>query len=88
MEILRQSVDFSLFGDFHFFLLAFSIIILFTWFVVPYFYLVEHMVEIGYSDSQASFALSLIGVTNTIGMVSIYLTLDILEGLIYVFCTK
>nr|CAH7749230.1 unnamed protein product [Callosobruchus chinensis] len=69
IDILQDLTNFSLFLDLHFFLLSLSTIILFVWFVVPYFYLADHMTKSGYSESEASFAISLIGITNTVGMV-------------------
>ncbi|CAH2980077.1 unnamed protein product [Chilo suppressalis] len=46
-------------------------IILFIWFIVPYFYLAEHMIHKGFSEDDGAFMLSLIGITNTIGMVGL-----------------
>lgn len=64
-------MDFSLYLDLHFLLLSISTILLFTWFIVPYFYLAEHLTRHGYTDVEASRVISTIGVTNTIGMVSL-----------------
>ncbi|KAJ8923170.1 hypothetical protein NQ315_001724 [Exocentrus adspersus] len=69
LDILKDLTHFSLFLELHFFLLALSTVILFIWFIVPYFYLAEHMSRVGYSESQASLVLSVIGFTNTIGMI-------------------
>ncbi|XP_072397348.1 monocarboxylate transporter 12-like isoform X1 [Diabrotica undecimpunctata] len=66
---IKGLLNFSLFLELHFLLLAVSTIILFTWFIVPYFYIAEYMLKLGYTDSQASSVLSAIGLTNTIGMV-------------------
>ncbi|KAG5889295.1 hypothetical protein JTB14_031942 [Gonioctena quinquepunctata] len=66
---LKNTLNLSLFLELHFLILAISTTILFIWFIVPYFYLAELMVRIGYTDAQASLALSTIGFTNTIGMV-------------------
>lgn len=52
-------------------LLCLGTIFLFTWFIVPYFYLAEHMVQEGYTEDDGAAMLSLIGITNTIGMVSL-----------------
>lgn len=62
--------DISLFFELHFFLLCFGTIIIFIWFIVPYFYLAEHMSQKGYNEDDGAVMLSLIGITNTIGMVS------------------
>lgn len=69
IDILKDLTNFSLFLELHFFLLALSTIILYIWFIVPYFYLAEHMNRSGYSESQASLVLSIIGLTNTVGMI-------------------
>ncbi|CAH1115988.1 unnamed protein product [Phaedon cochleariae] len=68
-QTVKSLVDFSLFLELHFLLLAISTVILFVWFIVPYFYLAEHMVRIGYSENQAAYSLSAIGFTNTAGMI-------------------
>nr|XP_023024053.1 monocarboxylate transporter 13-like [Leptinotarsa decemlineata]XP_023024054.1 monocarboxylate transporter 13-like [Leptinotarsa decemlineata] len=66
---LKNVLNLSLFLELHFFSLSMSTIILFIWFIVPYFYLAEHMTRIGYLEDQASMTLSTIGFTNTLGMV-------------------
>lgn len=70
LELFKSMVDFSLFLELHFLLLSISTMLLFTWFIVPYFYLADHMTNHNYSESQISFVLSNIGITNFIGMVS------------------
>lgn len=62
-------MDFSMFAELHFLLLSLSTVLLFTWFIVPYFYLAEHLTRNGYDESDAANLLSIIGITNTIGMV-------------------
>jgi predicted MFS family arabinose efflux permease len=69
-------VDLSMFLEWHFLLMSLSTILLFTWFIVPYFYLAEIMVRNGYSEKEASTLLSIIGLTNFLGMVSALLTRD------------
>ncbi|XP_060522459.1 monocarboxylate transporter 12-like isoform X2 [Cylas formicarius] len=69
VDVLKDITHFSLFLDLHFFILSLSTVIMCVWFVVPFFYLPVHMTTFGYSDNQASFALSAIGFTNIIGMV-------------------
>lgn len=70
VDVLKDITNLSLFNELHFFLLGVSTIIMCIWFVVPYFYLPVHMTSSGYTENQASFALSLIGFTNIAGMVS------------------
>ncbi|KAJ8957427.1 hypothetical protein NQ318_004907 [Aromia moschata] len=69
LEIIKDLTHLSLFMELHFLLLSISTIILFIWFVVPYFYLADHMTRNGYTGTQASFVISVIGFSNTIGMV-------------------
>ncbi|EFA08671.2 monocarboxylate transporter 13 [Tribolium castaneum] len=59
----------NLFDEFHYLLMSVSTVILFAWFMTPYFYLVDHMEASGYTKDEASYVLSGIGVANTIGMV-------------------
>lgn len=61
-----------MFLEFHFLLMSLSTILLFTWFIIPYFYLAEHLTRNGYTESDAANLLSIIGITNTIGMVNFY----------------
>lgn len=70
LEIFKDLTHLSLFLELHFLLLSISTIILFIWFIVPYFYLAEHMKRMGYTETEASFVISVIGFTNTVGMVS------------------
>uniref|UniRef100_A0A6P7FN41 Monocarboxylate transporter 13-like n=1 Tax=Diabrotica virgifera virgifera TaxID=50390 RepID=A0A6P7FN41_DIAVI len=69
LDILKDLTNFSLFLDLHFFILSLSTVIVDMWYVVPYYYLAEHMTRHGYSDNEAAFVISVIGITNTIGMV-------------------
>jgi len=69
MDLLKSMFDFSMFLEFHFLLMSLATILLFTWFIVPYFYLAEHLTRNNYDESDAARLLSIIGVTNTIGMV-------------------
>lgn len=62
----------TLFKKMTFNLFCLGTIFLFTWCIVPYFYLAEHMSDkgIGYSEDDGAVMLSVIGITNAIGMVS------------------
>lgn len=71
VDLLKGMMDFSMFLELHFLLLSLSTILLYTWFIVPYFYLAEHLTRNGYSESDAAHLLSIIGITNTIGMVGL-----------------
>ncbi|CAH2037127.1 unnamed protein product, partial [Iphiclides podalirius] len=61
----------SLFKKMTFNLMCLGTLILFVWFIVPYFYLAEHMIHRGYTEDDGAVMLSLIGITNTIGMVGL-----------------
>ncbi|XP_023946560.2 monocarboxylate transporter 14-like [Bicyclus anynana] len=54
-----------------FLLLCCGTVVIFVWFIVPYFYLAELMTHRGYSEDDGAFVLSLIGIANTVGMVSL-----------------
>ncbi|CAG9767258.1 unnamed protein product [Ceutorhynchus assimilis] len=69
VDLVKGMFDYSLFLELHFFLLSLSTIILFVWFIVPYFYLADLMTLQQYSSDDASFTLSNIGIASTIGMV-------------------
>ncbi|XP_046959642.1 monocarboxylate transporter 9-like [Vanessa cardui] len=71
VSCLADMFNVLLFKKITFNLLCFGTIIIFVWFIVPYFYLAEHMIQKGYSEDDGAFMLSLIGITNTIGMVTL-----------------
>ncbi|OWR42228.1 Monocarboxylate transporter 14 [Danaus plexippus plexippus] len=71
VSCLGDMFNLSLFKKITFDLLCIGTIVIFVWFIVPYFYLAEHMIQNGYSEDDGAFMLSLIGVTNTIGMVTL-----------------
>jgi len=73
LDLVKGMVDFSMFFEWHFLLMSISTVLLFTWFIVPYFYLAELMVRNGYTEQEASTLLSVIGFTNFLGMVRSYL---------------
>ncbi|XP_030763164.1 monocarboxylate transporter 14-like isoform X2 [Sitophilus oryzae] len=69
VELVKGMFDYSLFLELHFFLLSLSTIILFVWFIVPYFYVAELMLKHQYTNEDASFTISNIGIASTIGMI-------------------
>lgn len=69
MDLLKSIFDFSLFLDPKFAFINLAILLLFTWFIVPYFYIPEHLKRYNFSEADSAFVISLIGVFNTIGMV-------------------
>lgn len=76
-ELIVGMFDFSMFLELHFLLVSISTILLFTWFVIPYFYLTDFVTNQGLSKEEATSILSYIGVTNTVGMVSLLKTVPI-----------
>lgn len=40
-------------------------------FIVPYFYLPEHMKSLEYSEDDSAFVISVIGVSQTVGMIGL-----------------
>jgi hypothetical protein len=88
LDLLKGMVDFSMFLEWHFLLMSLSTILLFTWFIVPYFYLAELMVRNGYSEQEASTLLSVIGLTNFLGMVRSYLQTAMDEGAFWLTSTS
>ncbi|KAF4533305.1 hypothetical protein B566_EDAN004426 [Ephemera danica] len=54
-----------------FVLLCASTLLLYTWFIVPYLYLAEHMLRHGYVDTDTSSVLAVIGILNTVAMVGL-----------------
>lgn len=71
LEFCKGMFDFSMFLEFHFQLMSLATILLFVWFIVPYFYLAEHLTRNGYTEQEASHLISIIGVTNCLGMVGL-----------------
>ncbi|XP_041977950.1 monocarboxylate transporter 9-like [Aricia agestis] len=71
VDCLGDMFNVSLLKKATFDLLCLGTIIIFIWFIVPYFYLAEHMVHQGYTEDDGAVMLSLIGITNTIGMVTL-----------------
>lgn len=71
VELVRAMLDFSLFLELHFLLMSVGTTLLYTWFIVPYFYLADHLMQNGYTESQASELLGVIGVANTCGMLGL-----------------
>ncbi|CAG9767259.1 unnamed protein product [Ceutorhynchus assimilis] len=92
-ELGKDMFDFSLFSELHFFLLSLSTVLLFTWFIVPYFYLADLMTLSGYTTEQAAFTISNIGISNTIGMIVLgwagdkpWMNITITYGIFLVLC--
>lgn len=55
-----------------------STLVLFIWFIVPYFYIADFMTDNSYTKAQGSAMLSIFGVATIIGIVSTNTMLDII----------
>lgn len=69
LDALKTMFDFSLFFEKDFAMISISTLLLFTWYIIPYFYIPEFMLMNGFTEEEGANVISLVGVTNTIGMV-------------------
>lgn len=76
--MLSKTFDFNMFTEFHFLMMNLSTLVLFIWFIVPYFYISDFMADNYYTEAQGSAMLSIFGVATIIGIVSTNLTLVII----------
>jgi hypothetical protein len=70
-DLLVDMLDFSHFADSRFLLFSISNFLLHTWYDVPYMYLTDNAIEMGFSDTEASYLISVIGIMNMAGEVSL-----------------
>ncbi|XP_015597797.1 uncharacterized protein LOC107268974 [Cephus cinctus] len=63
-DLLVDMLDFSHFSDSRFLLFSISNFLLHTWYDVPYVYLTDNAIEMGFSETDASILISVIGITN------------------------
>ncbi|XP_017892508.1 uncharacterized protein LOC108632434 [Ceratina calcarata] len=66
-DLIVDMLDFSHFADSRFLLFAISNFLLHTWYDVPYVYLTDNAIEMGFSQTDASILISVIGITNMAG---------------------
>lgn len=88
-SVLCDMFDPSFFGDIRFTLFALSNFLLYTWYDVPYMYLADSAVQIGYSESDASWLISIMGIVNMFGEIFLGWLGDregITAGMIYAIC--
>uniref|UniRef100_A0A8D8ISM4 Monocarboxylate transporter 12 n=2 Tax=Culex pipiens TaxID=7175 RepID=A0A8D8ISM4_CULPI len=69
--LLVSILDLSYFRDVHFLLFAISNFLLYTWYDVPYVYLTDNATEMGFSPSQSSMLISIIGIVNMVGEIAL-----------------
>ncbi|XP_011301364.1 monocarboxylate transporter 9-like [Fopius arisanus] len=66
-DLVVDMLDFSHFADSRFLLFSISNFLLHTWYDVPYVYLTDNAIEMGFSETDASMLISVIGITNMLG---------------------
>lgn len=71
-DLLVDMLDFSHFSDSRFLLFSISNFLLHFWYDVPYVYLTDNAIEMGFSQKQASILISVVGITNMGGEVSAF----------------
>uniref|UniRef100_A0A182QGJ6 Major facilitator superfamily (MFS) profile domain-containing protein n=1 Tax=Anopheles farauti TaxID=69004 RepID=A0A182QGJ6_9DIPT len=71
IDTLKSIFDFSLFFEFRFGMLSISTLLLFVWYIIPYFYIPEYVLNYKYTEQDGANLISVIGITNTIGMVGL-----------------
>lgn len=63
-DLLVDMLDFSHFSDSRFLLFSISNFLLHFWYDVPYVYLTDNAIEMGFSQKEASILISVVGITN------------------------
>ncbi|KAI4480781.1 hypothetical protein M0804_009878 [Polistes exclamans] len=66
-DLIVDMLDFSHFAEPRFLHFAISNFLLHTWYDVPYVYLTDNAIEMGFSETDASILISVIGIANMIG---------------------
>lgn len=64
-SVLIDMLDFSFFTDIRFTLFAFSNFLLYAWYDVPYVYLADNAVELGFTETDGSIFIAMIGAYDT-----------------------
>lgn len=88
-SVLIDMLDFSFFTDIRFTLFAFSNFLLYAWYDVPYVYLADNAVGLGFTESDASILISMIGIVNMVGEIILGWFGDqksLSAGMIYAIC--
>ncbi|XP_063825156.1 monocarboxylate transporter 14-like [Ostrinia nubilalis] len=71
LDMINKTFDFNMFTEFHFLMMNLSTLVLFIWFIVPYFYIATFMTMSGYSESHGAWMLSVFGVATIVGIVGL-----------------
>lgn len=69
-DLLVDMLDFSHFAEPRFLLFSLSNFLLYTWYDVPYVYLTDNALEMGFSETDASMLIAIVGIVNMVGEVS------------------
>lgn len=71
VDVIKSIFDFSLFLDIKFFTFSLSTLLLFIWFIVPYFYINAHLLTHNYKEEDGATLIAVIGIFQTIGMITL-----------------
>ncbi|CAH2106052.1 unnamed protein product [Euphydryas editha] len=71
IKMINKTFDFNMFTEFHFLMMNLSALVLFIWFIVPYFFISTFMEDNGYTETQGSMMLGVFGVATIIGIVGL-----------------
>lgn len=71
LAVINRSFDVRMFTEFHFLMMNLATLVLFIWFIVPYFYISPFMEEAGYTETEGTLMLSIFGVATIIGIVGL-----------------
>lgn len=71
LKMINKTFDFNMFTEFHFLMMNLSTLVLFIWFIVPYFFISTFMEANGYTETQGSMMLGVFGVATIIGIVGL-----------------
>lgn len=92
-SVLVDMLDFSFFTDIRFTLFALSNFFLYAWYDVPYVYLADNAVELGFTETDASILISLIGIVNMVGEIILgwfgdrkFVSASMIYAICMVFC--
>ncbi|KAI5651663.1 major facilitator superfamily domain-containing protein [Phthorimaea operculella] len=69
LELVKNTFDFRMFTEFHFFMFNLSTVILSVWFIVPYFFLTSYMNELKVEGGETM--ISIIGIASSVGIVTL-----------------
>ncbi|CRL08753.1 CLUMA_CG021268, isoform A [Clunio marinus] len=71
VDIIKSIFDFSLFLQYKFGMMSLSTLFLFVWYIIPYFYITELLLNFDYSEESSAYLISAIGIFNTLGVVGL-----------------